>query len=676
MPAFVRSPRDERIWSEARTRAKAAGFAVGSDKYVAYANAVFHRAKGMRKSRERSGILETLRHGSAIFMKAGPKDILEMLAALEHEQWMHWSKAIAARGVVDKAQVAKWRADWVPYAELDDATKEFDRQWARKALARVREVGLAKSRNKPMRPDRAGKMSEPELHEPKGSLTDVARPRAVLDGHALVQRPDHGQPVAGRVVAVGRDGIHLRDDSGKHHRVRHEHVLDHQPPIGEEEWLDAADALHRQGVPIDAEQRFASKTNGDDEAMLEGIKESGLPIDTERLKKEGTSGDIKEVLDRHVNKEPRPSEMPTVVSADRQRQAPGWEQVFPDGKGRVSRQKRPPKRLYADDNDRERDTLFEGAKETGMVSKVRLSPESEPVEQEHLLRYATNVLQSLAEVVGPPNNPPTLVIAPQGVEAESEDPGAHYNARANTLELGMGEPESLAHAYGHVFDAAFGNGKYASTEQGSPLAELVASLREAKGTADLDVQLATAERREEEPPDSPRRFWTSPPEVFARFFEQFVDEALGEGKAQPQHEYVRGVDQPGAFDPDEMARAGQQFRRLLGGRDKRQSGVRKITAAMPRDRSVKRDELASHLMEEAKGDTSEAGQRVVSALTHGVHSRHLTTPPAHYDDERAAEHRALVRRARKRQGDDGDQRMQPHPLDGDSGRSDEESPLY
>lgn len=617
-----------------------------------------------------------LRFGSTAFMKAKPASIVEWLAELEHEQWMQWSKTVAERGVVDAAQVAKWRADWIPYAQLDDKTKEFDRVWARKALARLRSRDLVKSRNKTMRPDRAAKMTEPEPFEPKGSLTDVARPRAVIDGHALVQRPDHAGPVAGRVVAVGRDGIHLRDDSGKHHKVRHEHVLDHQAPVGEEEWLDAADALHRQGVPIDVDERFRGPVGGPgskEGAMLDGIKESGLPIDTDRLRKEGTDADIKEVLDRHVNQEPKPSQLPTVVTADRQRQAPGWEQVNPEGKGRVSRQKRPPKRIYADDNDAERDALFDEAKQSGMVSSVRISPEADPQEQEHLLRYAAKALRSIAEIVGPPERPPVLVIAPQGVQAQNDEPGAHYNRRANSLEIGAGEPESIVHAYAHVFDAAFGDGKFASTDPQGPLASLVSSLRQAKGTSDLDVSLATASRREEEPPDSPRRFWTSPSEVFARFFEQFVDESLGQSKPQPHHEYVRGVEQPGSFTPEEMAHAIPAFKQLLGGRDKQQSGVRKITAAVPRDRSAKRDELGPHLLEEAKADDSESGRRVVGALTHGIHSKHLMTPPTHYGDEDAKGHRALVRRARKRMGNVSDMRAPEH--DGGDGRSDTENPV-
>ena len=60
-------------------------------------------------------------------------DLLERLAELEHEQWVAWSKAVAAEVSEDRRR--RWEACWVPYAELPDAVKEQDRVWARKVLA-------------------------------------------------------------------------------------------------------------------------------------------------------------------------------------------------------------------------------------------------------------------------------------------------------------------------------------------------------------------------------------------------------------------------------------------------------------------------------------------------------------------------------------------------------------
>ena len=83
-------------------------------------------------------------------MPLSPDKIVEKLAELEHEQWMEWSKTIASR-ILDETlspyemgermlkQHQKWLPNWKPYAELDEATKEFDRVWARKAYAAIQE---------------------------------------------------------------------------------------------------------------------------------------------------------------------------------------------------------------------------------------------------------------------------------------------------------------------------------------------------------------------------------------------------------------------------------------------------------------------------------------------------------------------------------------------------------
>ena len=60
-------------------------------------------------------------------------DLLESLARLEHEQWMHWSKAVAAD--VPEATRATWSTSWKDYAELNEVMKEADRVWARKVIA-------------------------------------------------------------------------------------------------------------------------------------------------------------------------------------------------------------------------------------------------------------------------------------------------------------------------------------------------------------------------------------------------------------------------------------------------------------------------------------------------------------------------------------------------------------
>lgn len=77
--------------------------------------------------------------------KESPNLFLEKLAELEHEQWMQWSKTIYERlteafrngksldsVIVDS--ITRWKPNWIPYSELDESTKDFDREWARKVL--------------------------------------------------------------------------------------------------------------------------------------------------------------------------------------------------------------------------------------------------------------------------------------------------------------------------------------------------------------------------------------------------------------------------------------------------------------------------------------------------------------------------------------------------------------
>ena len=66
-------------------------------------------------------------------------DVLEALAALEHDQWMAWSKSLAAAEPLSAERVERWQRLWVPYADLSEHSKASDRVWAQKALAAVAE---------------------------------------------------------------------------------------------------------------------------------------------------------------------------------------------------------------------------------------------------------------------------------------------------------------------------------------------------------------------------------------------------------------------------------------------------------------------------------------------------------------------------------------------------------
>jgi hypothetical protein len=62
-------------------------------------------------------------------------NVPEALAALEHEQWIAWSKSLAAAEPLSAERVERWQRLWVPYADLSEQEKDADRVWAEKVLA-------------------------------------------------------------------------------------------------------------------------------------------------------------------------------------------------------------------------------------------------------------------------------------------------------------------------------------------------------------------------------------------------------------------------------------------------------------------------------------------------------------------------------------------------------------
>lgn len=64
--------------------------------------------------------------------------LVERLAALEHDQWVEWSKSIAASETLSPERLARWTPLWCPYADISEEMKEHDRVWARKALGIIK----------------------------------------------------------------------------------------------------------------------------------------------------------------------------------------------------------------------------------------------------------------------------------------------------------------------------------------------------------------------------------------------------------------------------------------------------------------------------------------------------------------------------------------------------------
>ena len=69
-------------------------------------------------------------------------DLLEALAELKHDQWLHWSQSIAAH--VEPALCERWKHLWGPYADLPNDIKELDRVFARKVIALLRAKNLSR----------------------------------------------------------------------------------------------------------------------------------------------------------------------------------------------------------------------------------------------------------------------------------------------------------------------------------------------------------------------------------------------------------------------------------------------------------------------------------------------------------------------------------------------------
>ncbi len=65
--------------------------------------------------------------------------LLERLAALEHEQWMSWAGTIMKQEKLSEERLRRWLSYMVPYEQLPEDVKEYDREWARKVLEVIKE---------------------------------------------------------------------------------------------------------------------------------------------------------------------------------------------------------------------------------------------------------------------------------------------------------------------------------------------------------------------------------------------------------------------------------------------------------------------------------------------------------------------------------------------------------
>ena len=68
------------------------------------------------------------------------EQLIERLAALEHEQWMQWAETIMAKESISEERRKRWAGYMVPYADLSEEAKQQDRKWARRVVGEIVEV--------------------------------------------------------------------------------------------------------------------------------------------------------------------------------------------------------------------------------------------------------------------------------------------------------------------------------------------------------------------------------------------------------------------------------------------------------------------------------------------------------------------------------------------------------
>jgi hypothetical protein len=75
--------------------------------------------------------------------KSGRRELVEKLAAIEHERWAHWQKYLHGKGqsqadgslLIPADLVQRWRRQYeTPFCKLSDSEKESDREQVERYL--------------------------------------------------------------------------------------------------------------------------------------------------------------------------------------------------------------------------------------------------------------------------------------------------------------------------------------------------------------------------------------------------------------------------------------------------------------------------------------------------------------------------------------------------------------
>lgn len=70
------------------------------------------------------------------------EELIERLAALEHDQWCAWATDLSLSEKLSKRRVTRWHKNMCPYEDLPKEVQEFDRVWARKVINVLRSVEI------------------------------------------------------------------------------------------------------------------------------------------------------------------------------------------------------------------------------------------------------------------------------------------------------------------------------------------------------------------------------------------------------------------------------------------------------------------------------------------------------------------------------------------------------
>ncbi len=75
-----------------------------------------------------------------LFENIDKEEAIELLAAIEHDQWVEWAQSIAKSEKLSPDRIKRWEKLYVPYDELSEESKEQDRIYARKVLKVLNKV--------------------------------------------------------------------------------------------------------------------------------------------------------------------------------------------------------------------------------------------------------------------------------------------------------------------------------------------------------------------------------------------------------------------------------------------------------------------------------------------------------------------------------------------------------